>query len=109
MKKLPGNLSAADWKAPKAHTPEAPASNSLKASRQATRSGPKGNSSPIDPRPAPPTAAGAPITRPAGDRLRSGYLWVYASDIEFLEADQLNPSALFPAVHNHGLLLGTAL
>jgi len=53
---------------------------------------------------------GAQVTRRAADRLRDGYLWVYASDIEALElpADG-NPPALLPVADSRGLLLGTAL
>lgn len=59
---------------------------------------------------APPAASfGARITRRAADRLRSGHLWVYASDIEALESGSGNPPALLPVADNRGLLLGTAL
>lgn len=53
--------------------------------------------------------AGARISRRAADRLRDGHLWVYASDIESLSADENNPPALLPVADNRGLLLGTAL
>ncbi len=53
--------------------------------------------------------AGARITRRAADRLRSGHLWVYASDIESIAADEQSPPALLPVADNRGLLLGTAL
>lgn len=59
-----------------------------------------------------PQAPGARISRRAADRLRSGYLWVYASDIEALELPQggdANPPALLPVADNRGLLLGAAL
>jgi len=52
------------------------------------------------------------VSRRASDRLRSGYLWVYASDIESLElpeAAAAGPVALLPVADNRGLLLGTAL
>lgn len=52
---------------------------------------------------------GARISRRAADRVRSGHLWVYASDIEVIEADEANPQALLPVADNRGLLLGTAL
>jgi 23S rRNA (cytosine1962-C5)-methyltransferase len=52
---------------------------------------------------------GARITRRAADRLRSGHLWVYASDIESIESDEENPPALLPVADNRGVLLGTAL
>jgi 23S rRNA (cytosine1962-C5)-methyltransferase len=53
--------------------------------------------------------AGAQISRRAADRLRGGHLWVYASDIEALNADPNRPPALLPVADNRGLLLGTAL
>jgi 23S rRNA (cytosine1962-C5)-methyltransferase len=52
---------------------------------------------------------GARISRRAADRLRSGYLWVYASDIEFLELPEGEVPALLPVADSRGLLLGTAL
>jgi 23S rRNA (cytosine1962-C5)-methyltransferase len=48
------------------------------------------------------------ITRRAADRLRTGYLWVYRSDVERLAAD-LEPGALVNAVDSRGIPLGTAL
>jgi 23S rRNA (cytosine1962-C5)-methyltransferase len=60
---------------------------------------------------APPRIAfGAQVTRRAADRLRDGYLWVYASDIEAIElAGAVHPPALLPVADSRGLLLGTAL
>jgi 23S rRNA (cytosine1962-C5)-methyltransferase len=60
---------------------------------------------------------GARVNRRAADRLRSGHLWVYASDIESLqlaeagspEAGAAVPPALLPVADSRGLLLGTAL
>ena len=65
---------------------------------------------------------GALVNRRAADRLRSGYLWVYASDIEAVElpeselpesgspeAGKADPPALLPVADSRGLLLGTAL
>ena len=56
---------------------------------------------------------GARISRRAADRLRSGHLWVYASDIESLntgiETSPDSPPALLPVADNRGLFLGTAL
>jgi 23S rRNA (cytosine1962-C5)-methyltransferase len=52
------------------------------------------------------------INRRAADRLRSGYLWVYASDIESVEMPEAradNAPALMPVADSRGLLLGTAL
>lgn len=55
-------------------------------------------------------ASGAVINRRAADRLRTGHLWVYASDIESLSvADSDSPPALLPVADSRGLLLGTAL
>ncbi len=66
--------------------------------------------------PAPSTPAqlpGARINRRAADRIRAGHLWVYASDIESLEAQSLKsgdtPPALLPVADSRGILLGTAL
>jgi 23S rRNA (cytosine1962-C5)-methyltransferase len=55
---------------------------------------------------------GALINRRAADRLRNGYLWVYASDIESIEVPESgsgNSPALLPVADSRGLLLGTAL
>ena len=52
---------------------------------------------------------GARVNRRAADRLRAGHLWVYASDIESLDAGQGDPPALLPVADSRGLLLGTAL
>jgi 23S rRNA (cytosine1962-C5)-methyltransferase len=53
---------------------------------------------------------GAKINRRAADRLRDGYLWVYASDIENIELPAGGDSpALLPVADSRGLLLGTAL
>jgi 23S rRNA (cytosine1962-C5)-methyltransferase len=54
-------------------------------------------------------ALGARISRRAADRLRSGHLWVYASDIESLQVPDGDPPALLPVADSRGLLLGTAL
>jgi 23S rRNA (cytosine1962-C5)-methyltransferase len=55
------------------------------------------------------TTFGARINRRAADRLRSGHLWVYASDVEAIETGQGDQAALLPVADNRGLLLGTAL
>jgi 23S rRNA (cytosine1962-C5)-methyltransferase len=55
---------------------------------------------------------GAQVNRRAADRLRSGYLWVYASDIEAIALPGLAtdvPPALLPVADHRGLLMGTAL
>jgi len=59
-----------------------------------------------------PPPLGALVSRRASDRLRSGHLWVYASDIESIElpsdgAD--SPPALLQVADQRGILLGTAL
>ena len=63
--------------------------------------------------PAPVRAApGAIVNRRAADRLRSGYLWVYASDIESIELPETGadgPPSLLPLADARGMLLGTAL
>lgn len=41
--------------------------------------------------------------------MRNGHLWVYASDIESLQAGDGDAPALLPVADNRGLLLGTAL
>jgi 23S rRNA (cytosine1962-C5)-methyltransferase len=66
------------------------------------------------PRPAPEqntlgNKIGAKITRRASDRLREGYVWVYASDIEAINTGEGEPPALLPVADSRGLLLGTAL
>lgn len=52
---------------------------------------------------------GARVNRRAADRLRAGHLWVYASDIESIEAGEGDPPTLLPVADTRGLLLGTAL
>ncbi len=71
---------------------------------------------PAAPQARPATAArfegglGARINRRAADRLRNGYLWVYASDIESVELPAGGEvPALLPVADSRGLLLGTAL
>ena len=73
-------------------------------------------SAPPDPPPHPTAQAdtatpGARISRRAADRLRTGHVWVYASDIEALATGQATntPPSLLPVADNRGLLLGTAL
>jgi len=53
----------------------------------------------------------AQVTRRASESLRSGHLWVYASDIEQVELGPYGsqPPSLLPAVDNRGIPLGTAL
>src|ERR1039458_2332772 len=52
---------------------------------------------------------GAKINRRAADRLRTGHLWVYASDIKSVELPAGDPPALMPVADSRGMLLGTAL
>jgi 23S rRNA (cytosine1962-C5)-methyltransferase len=62
--------------------------------------------------PAAQVKIGAQVSRRAADRLRSGHLWVYASDIEAItlpEPASDVPPALLPVADHRGLLLGTAL
>jgi 23S rRNA (cytosine1962-C5)-methyltransferase len=54
-------------------------------------------------------ATGARISRRAADRLRTGHLWVYASDIESIALPEGEAPALLPVADSRGLLLGTAL
>jgi 23S rRNA (cytosine1962-C5)-methyltransferase len=87
----------------------------------ATRAARPSAPSPTQPRPAqssptqPKSRAensfpGAMINRRAADRLRDGYLWVYASDIESLNVPQTDlPPSLLLVADSRGLLLGTAL
>lgn len=52
---------------------------------------------------------GAVVRRRAADRLRGGHVWVYASDLEFLNAGEDSAASLLPAADERGVLLGTAL
>ena len=104
--------SAQNQKAPKASRPQAPfvrkksAAPPAKPTPAATLRKPPAQPAPV---PAVPVPFGARISRRAADRLRSGHLWVYASDIEALETGPGDPPALLPVADNRGLLLGTAL
>ncbi|MGA8042910.1 MAG: class I SAM-dependent rRNA methyltransferase, partial [Terracidiphilus sp.] len=49
------------------------------------------------------------MNRRAADRLRSGHLWVYATDIEHIETGPGEPPELLPVADARGMLLGTAL
>lgn len=68
---------------------------------------------PIAARPAARPSANLPIgaivSRRASERLRQGYLWVYATDIESLSAGDGEAPSLLPVADNRGLLMGTAL
>ena len=63
------------------------------------------------PAPKPPKdEIGARINRRAADRLRTGFLWVYASDVESLGLPaNAEAPALLPVADMRGMLLGTAL
>ncbi|MGB6691767.1 MAG: class I SAM-dependent rRNA methyltransferase [Terracidiphilus sp.] len=80
----------------------------------------KSDSSPRGPRVADVSKAAAPghgvagaiVDRRGAARLRSGHLWVYASDIESLDLPASQADAallLLPVADSRGLLLGTAL
>jgi 23S rRNA (cytosine1962-C5)-methyltransferase len=62
------------------------------------------------PSPAPTRAApvGVIITRRAADRLRSGHLWVYASDVVSVTLPKPEDT-LLPVADQRGIFLGTAL
>ncbi len=51
---------------------------------------------------------GARISRRAADRLRNGYLWVYASDVLSIVAPEPEKN-LIPVADQRGIFLGTAL
>lgn len=53
--------------------------------------------------------AGAQVSRRAADRLRSGHLWVYASDVEAAPTGGEDVPRLVPVADARGILLGTAL
>ncbi|HVN93193.1 MAG TPA: class I SAM-dependent rRNA methyltransferase [Terracidiphilus sp.] len=55
-----------------------------------------------------PAQPGATIARRAADRLRSGHLWVYASDVLSITPPDAE-AAIIPVADQRGLLLGTAL
>jgi 23S rRNA (cytosine1962-C5)-methyltransferase len=78
-----------------------------RTARPATNQKPPQADSPVTP-PA-STFPGARINRRAAGRLRAGYLWVYASDLESVELPAGEPPALLPVADSRGLLLGTAL
>ena len=103
--------SALNQKAPKADKPEAPFESTSRQPPPAhgsKRRGSHGNPDPTEAG-ARPATAGARINRRAADRLRSGHLWVYASDIESINLENGTAPALLPVADSRGLLLGTAL
>src|ERR1700729_3164256 len=60
-----------------------------------------------------PHGPAAAIPRRAADRLRTGHLWVYRSDIESLVppigATEIQPVALITVMDSRGIPLGTGL
>jgi 23S rRNA (cytosine1962-C5)-methyltransferase len=54
-------------------------------------------------------SVGARVNRRAADRLRGGHLWVYASEIETLDAGRETEPGLIPVADARGILIGTAL
>ncbi len=101
MTKPSKERSAKKQKAPKARQPEAPSSHSHKTKGKKELSVVKAVAGSL-------SGPGARISRRAADRLRSGHLWVYASDVEAIETGGGAPS-LLPVADGRGLLLGTAL
>jgi len=109
---------ANNQKAPKASQPAAPFVQNQATAAPLRRTDDHDSSPKPKPHPggiAPQSARavpGARISRRAADRLRTGHLWVYASDIESLETgagDSTPPPRLLPVADSRGLLLGTAL
>jgi len=105
-------------KAPKAHKAEAPFAKGRKSISEADRRGSKSQGTNSYSQKAgkqdrqshgQQSHVGARISRRAADRLRTGHLWVYASDIEFIESGGSEAPALVPVADGRGLLLGTAL
>jgi 23S rRNA (cytosine1962-C5)-methyltransferase len=58
---------------------------------------------------APSAIPGAVINRRAADRLRSGHVWVYASDVESVAVPDKPETSLLAVADSRGLLLGSAL
>jgi len=98
-------------KAPKASKPEAPFEQHIAKPPPKPHPNPHRSTGIPDPPPGGsiPAASGIRISRRAADRLRSGHLWVYASDIESVELDDEAPPRLVPVADSRGLLLGTGL
>jgi len=104
-------------KAPRAPKPEAPFERDRRDSVPHQRSQENEVPAEVSPPPREPgpnlgAAAGAMVSRRAANRLRSGHVWVYASDIEslnFPDSPGDGPPRLLPVADNRGLLLGTAL
>jgi 23S rRNA (cytosine1962-C5)-methyltransferase len=123
MKKPHNRPSDPNQKAPKASRPKAPFDRLRDEPRKSERKPAREPGTAVSPgskaagldraRPTNPARSpGALVNRRAADRLRSGYLWVYASDIESIEVPETgsaDPPALLPVADSRGLLLGTAL
>ena len=113
MTKPKKSQTSRDPKAPKAAKTGAPFDRGHQAPKKPGRAQGHEEKQKPNPKAGPRGAAqaepGARISRRAADRLRSGHLWVYASDIEHLEVGEGDAPALLPVADNRGLLLGTAL
>jgi 23S rRNA (cytosine1962-C5)-methyltransferase len=111
MTKPRDRRSTVNQKAPKADKPKAPFESKSHPPPPAEHSKRRGTQGIPDPAAAgtPPLGAGARINRRAADRLRTGHLWVYSSDIESIDLENETAPALLPVADSRGLLLGTAL
>ncbi len=101
--------------------PGKPASRAARPAASGALSGPSsGGASKPAPRRQAASSAPAPqrpklpvpyavVSRRASENLRRGHLWVYATEIEELDAGPGEAPALMPVVDSRGLLLGTAL
>jgi 23S rRNA (cytosine1962-C5)-methyltransferase len=49
------------------------------------------------------------VTRRASEKIRAGHLWVYRTDLETQQNDDLEPGALVTLVDTRNIPLGTAL
>jgi 23S rRNA (cytosine1962-C5)-methyltransferase len=105
-------------KAPKAHKPAAPFELKRENPPRSLRPGrgPKDDGSLKESKPATGAhsvqtefATGVRVNRRAADRLRSGHVWVYASDVESIDVEEEDAPSLVPVADSRGLLLGTAL
>jgi 23S rRNA (cytosine1962-C5)-methyltransferase len=100
-------------KAPKATKPETPFARARKNPAAPSQAAQRENTPESHPQKRQDAATqagiGARISRRAADRIRSGHLWIYASDIEHLETGEGDAPAILPVADNRGLLLGTAL
>jgi 23S rRNA (cytosine1962-C5)-methyltransferase len=99
--------SISQQKAPKAVRPSAPfARMEEKSHVHVPRLHGAGTPAPASARASSPL--GARISRRASDRLRSGHLWVYATDIESIATGE-GDAPLLSVADNRGILIGTAL